>query len=119
MTKKKEHRLGVEEVNLVKRNLRVVEPDEQSMLHAVEDIDKIYGLDEVSFDDNHQVLHVAYDASRICLDCVEEVLDQYKIEIDSGWWMHFKEEYYRFVDENIKDNAKHEPFSCHKVPPHK
>ena len=31
----------------------------------------------------------------------------------------FKEDYYRFVDENVKANAKHVPFSCHKVPPHK
>jgi hypothetical protein len=119
VTKRREHRLGVDEVNLVKRNLRVIEPDSETISLAVKEIDEIYGLDAVSFDRVHHVLYVAYDATRICLDCVEEVLEKNRIEIDSGWWMHFKEEYYRFVDENIKDNANHEPFSCHKVPPHK
>ncbi|WP_176475863.1 hypothetical protein [Halomonas salipaludis] len=51
--------------------------------------------------------------SRLCLDCVEDILDKYAVEISRGWWNRFKEEHYRFVDQNIKDNAKKEPWSCH------
>jgi hypothetical protein len=113
------HRLGVEENSLVKRRLRVIAPNEIEMALAIAEIDGIYGLDEVSFDDVSSQLYVAYDASRICLDCIEDVLDKYEVKIYQGWWNHFKEEYYQFVDQNIKDNAKHVPHSCHKVPPHK
>jgi hypothetical protein len=115
---KQEHRLGVEEVNLVKRRLKVIEPNERAITIAVNEIDDIYGLDRVSFDSASHQLYVAYDASKICLDCIEEVLNEHQIRVDQGWWNQFKEDYYRFVDENVKANAKHVPFSCHKVPPH-
>lgn len=115
----KEHRLGVEESSLVKRRLKVEAPNKSEMALAIKEIDAIYGMDEVSFDEVSNQLCVAYDASRICLDCVEEILEKNKVKVYQGWWNHFKEECYRFVDQNIKDNAKHEPFSCHKVPPHK
>ena len=115
----KDHRLGVDEVNLVKRRLRVIEPNEEAMAQAVEEIDAIYGMDEVVYDAEAHELYVAYDASRICLNCVEEILKAERVAIDQGWWNRFKEEYYKFIDQNVKENAKHEPFSCHKIPPHK
>lgn len=115
----KKHRVGVDENYLVKRRLKVIEPDLLPMLSAVEEIESIIGIDSASFDEESHSLAVAYDASRICLDCIDEILEKHGVTIDPGWWNHFKEEYYRFVDKNVKDNSSHEPFSCHKVPPHK
>ncbi|MBV1928343.1 MAG: cation transporter [Gammaproteobacteria bacterium] len=119
MSKQEEHRLGVSEVNLVVRHLRL-EPLEQTRLQeAVAEIDKIYGLDAISFDERTHVLNLAYDASRICLDGIEDQLKQYDVEVSHDWWTRFKESYYKFVDQNVKDNASHEPWSCHKRPPGK
>lgn len=30
-----------------------------------------------------------------------------------NWWTDFKKGYYKFVDENVKDNVGHQPWSCH------
>jgi hypothetical protein len=119
MTKHKEHRLGVSEVNLVKRSLALVQPvDSTALQRSLEEIDQLYGIDEVHFDSYTAKLHFSYDATRLCIDCVEEILTRYDLYPRNDWWTHFKEEHYRFVDQNIKDNAQHEPWSCHQNPPH-
>ena len=113
----KEHRLGVSEINLVTRHLKLEPNDEVSIRAAVADIDQLYGLDSVTFDEKKWRLDLAYDASRVCLDCVEDILKKHAVEISHDWWTRFKEEHYRFVDQNVKDNANHEPWSCHQSPP--
>jgi hypothetical protein len=84
---------------------------------AIYEIDEIYGVDEVSFDERSQVLNVAYDASRTRIDCIEDILVKHRVQISQDRWARFKEGHYRFVDQNVKDNAEHVPFSCHKIPP--
>ncbi|MBW6392460.1 cation transporter [Billgrantia antri] len=113
----KDHRLGVSEINLVTRHLKLEPNDEVAIRAAVADIDQLYGLDGVSFDEKKWRLDLAYDASRVCLDCVEDILMKHAVEISHDWWTRFKEEHYRFVDQNVKDNANHEPWSCHQSPP--
>jgi len=113
MKQHREHRLGVSEVNLVTRHLKFYSSDLNAVHAAVADIDELYGLDSVSFDEKKRKLHLAYDASRLCLDCVEDILEKHAVEISRDWWSRFKEEHYRFVDQNVKDNAKQEPWSCH------
>lgn len=114
-----EHRLGVSEINLVNRHLPLITPvDSQKMADAIEEIDQLYGLDHVALAEKSGMLDFAYDASRLCIQCVEDILDKYEIQIKQGWWTHIKEEYYRFVDQNIKDAAQHEPWSCHNTPVH-
>ncbi|MFT6491495.1 MAG: hypothetical protein ACJAWP_000376 [Porticoccus sp.] len=117
--KNKEHRLGVSEVNLVTRHLGLLRPTEAKEVNsAIAEIDQLYGLDEVTFDEKSVRLDFSYDASRLCIDCVEEILAKHGIQPKHDWWTHFKEEYYRFVDQNVKDNARHEPWSCHRTPSH-
>lgn len=113
MKQHREHRLGVSRITLVNRHLKLDCSDFNAVHAAVVDIDELYGIDSVSFDDKKRLLHLAYDASRLCLDCIEEILEKYAVEISHDWWNRFKEEHYRFVDQNIKDNAKKEPWSCH------
>lgn len=114
---KKEHRLGVSEVNLVPRHLKMEAADSEQIAQAIDEIDHIYGLDAVSFDDKSSVLNLSYDASRTSIEGAEVILEKYGLSISHDWWTHFKESYYRFVDENIKENAHHKPLSCHQVPP--
>lgn len=111
---KKEHRLGVSEVNLVARHLKIENTSHEKIQATIEEIDALYGMDSVSFDDKSRVLNLAYDASRLCIDDVEKIMDKHGLEVSHDWWTHFKEGYYRFVDENVKDNAKRDPWSCHK-----
>lgn len=116
---KKEHRLGVSEVNLVTRHLKLEAAASEQITKAVDEVDHVYGLDAVSFDEKSGVLNLSYDASRTSIEGVEEILEKHGLSISHDWWTHFKESYYRFVDENVKDNAHHEPWSCHKQPPRK
>jgi|TARA_Y100001949_G_scaffold173328_1_gene178718 hypothetical protein len=113
---KEEHRLGVSEVNLVVRHLKLDLNPSSDIEEAIKEIDQIYGLDSVSFDEKSSVINLAYDASRINLDGIEDVITKHGIEISHDWWTNFKEGYYTFVDQNVKDNAKHEPWSCHQRP---
>lgn len=84
--KKTEHRLGVSEVNLVVRHLKIDLKNDANINEAISEIDKLYGLDAVSFDEKTQVLNLAYDASRICLDDIEDVLMKFGIEVGHDWW---------------------------------
>ncbi len=108
------HRLGVDEVNLVFRHLKLEDIVVADLETAVNEIDAMYGLDAVSFDEKTSTLNLAYDASRVGLGQVEEILEKHNVVVSHDWWTHFKEGYYKFVDQNVKDNAKHEPWSCHK-----
>lgn len=108
------HRLGVNEVNLVARNLKLEGVNDQNKALILNDIDHQFGIDSVSFDDTSSILHVAYDATHCCLDTIEKLIKQHGADIAHGWWMDLKEGYYRFVDKNVKENDDHEPWSCHK-----
>jgi len=110
----KDRRLGVSEINLVTRHLKLVPCDEAAIQAAIADIDQLYGLESVSYDSRKSRLDLAYDATRICLDCVEDILRKHAVEVSHDWWTRLKEEQYRFVDQNVKDNATHEPWSCHQ-----
>ncbi|ACV26725.1 MULTISPECIES: hypothetical protein [Kangiella] len=114
--KHQEHRLGVSEINLVARHLKLEPCAEQCIEAAIQTIDQLYGLDHISFDEASQVLSLAYDASRLSLDLIEEIMEKNGVEVSHGWWTHFKEDYYKFVDQNVKDNANHKPWSCHSSP---
>tara|TARA_R110000787_G_scaffold240283_1_gene346559 strand:- start:28 stop:393 length:366 start_codon:yes stop_codon:yes gene_type:complete len=117
--KHKAHRLGVSEVNLVHRHLVLLRPIDTAKLNAVlAEIDQLYGLDAVTFDQQSARLDFSYDASRLCIDGVEEIMTKHGIQARHDWWTHFKEDYYRFVDQNVKENARHEPWSCHGTPNH-
>jgi hypothetical protein len=48
--RKTEHRLGVSEVNLVVRHLKLLEVEEESVTKAMGEINEIYGMDDISFD---------------------------------------------------------------------
>ena len=111
------HRLGVNEANLVSRHLKLESIDDIRLNEALLEMNQLYGIDTVFFDQSTHILNLEYDASRLCLDDIEKILHQYNLVIGQGWWNLFKKGYYQFVDQNIKDNATHEPSCCNKVPP--
>lgn len=114
-----DHRVGVKEVNLVVRHLKVEGMDDGNKDAIVDAIDHTFGIDSVQYDQLTATLHLAYDATHCNLDGLEEMLLQHDAEISHDWWTRFKEGYYQFVDENVRDNAKHQPWSCHTQAPRK
>ncbi len=110
----KEHRLGVAEVNLVVRHLKLEAASPEKISAIIAEIDTLYGLDSISYDAPSQVLNLAYDATRLNIDGLEKLIHQHDVQISHDWWTRFKEGYYRFVDQNVKENKQHEPWSCHK-----
>ncbi len=105
----KEHKSGVSEVSLVVRHLKLENPDSEHILAAMAEIKQMYGMDSVNFDETAQVLNLAYDASRVSIDGIEALLHRHGLEVSHDWWTRFKEGYYRFVDQNVKENKNHKP----------
>jgi uncharacterized protein YpuA (DUF1002 family) len=108
------HRRGVSEVNLVVRKLKLERATSETMAKVVDEIDQLYGLDSVFYEEKPQILHLAYDASRLNIDGFEKLLHRYSVEVSHDWWTRLKEGYYRFVDQNVADNKTHESWGCHK-----
>ena len=112
-----DHRVGVQEANLVVRNLKLEKINTENKSAILAEIDQTFGIDNVSFDDKSQTLNLAYDATNCNLNGLEEIIRHHGADIAHDLWTHFKESYYKYVDENVKDNAQHEPWSCHTKPP--
>lgn len=115
--KQKAHRPGVSEANYVVRRLKLDDSTCGRVHAAVREIDGMDGMDEVTLGTKKLVLHLAYDTSRLSIEGVEIVLSRYGVKLNDDWWTHMKERYYRFVDQNISDNAAHVPTCCNKAPP--
>ncbi len=112
-----DHRVGVKEANLVTRNLRLSKVNEENRDALMKEIDQLFGIDEAVFNSKEKSIYLAYDASNINLDGIELVIKNHGADIHNDWWTHTKKEYYKFVDQNVKDNSEHTPWSCHKTPP--
>lgn len=117
MNSKQQHKFGVNEGSLMIRQLRLEGPVQNNHQLIVQEIDRLLGVDAVSINASENLLNVAYDATKRQLDEIEEIVRKHECDIAHDWWTHFKEGYYKFVDQNVKDNAIHEPWSCHKRPP--
>lgn len=112
-----DHRVGVTEANLVIRHLKLSGVNEDNVASMVQEIDVTFGIDAVSFENHTHTLHVGYDPTHCELDGIEGIIEAHGAGISKDWWTNLKEGYYQFVDENIRDNAKHKPWSCHTRPP--
>ncbi|PKH06161.1 hypothetical protein [Moritella sp. Urea-trap-13] len=110
------HKVGVKEQNLVVRNIKLSKLNEQNKTALLEVINQTFGVDAVNFNQEKSTLHLAYDATNINLDGIEAIITQHGAEIHDDWWTHIKEDYYKFIDQNVKDNAEHKPWSCHQPP---
>ena len=112
-----DHSVGVKDINLVTRNLRLSNVNDENRNALMKEIDQLFGIDEVSYNTKEKSIYLAYDAININLDGIEEIIRKHSADIHDDWWRHTKEDYYKFVDQNVKDNSEHKPWSCHKTPP--
>jgi len=112
-----DHRPGVREAYLVKRHLKLEALDAARAEAIAQEINRLVGVDKVALDKSSGRLDVAYDAAHLRIEQLEEIVRKYGSDLDHGWWTHFKEGWYRFTDQNVRDNAQHEPWSHHRIMP--
>lgn len=96
----------------------------------------VEGLDESQWDDflydlNHHpcidfaerksgsYLCVSYDGSHWTIDELLALITSRGGSLKPGWWTRRKLAWYRFTDDNVRANARHEPHCCSKIPPMK
>ena len=111
-----DHRPGVKEINLVNRRLRLEGITEKNKAVIISEIDALLGIEHVSFDEPTETLSVAYDATHCDLTGIEALLQAHGADTSNGIWTKLKEGYYKFVDQNIKDNDEHDPHCCNAMP---
>lgn len=111
-----DHRPGVKEINLVRRNLKLEGVTEDNREAIILEIDTLVGIESVSFDASTATINMAYDATHCDLDGIEALLQVHGADTSQGLWTKIKEGYYKFVDQNIKDNDEHDPHCCNAMP---
>lgn len=113
------HKPGVHEAYLLKRHLKLEDLDAEKAGAIAQEIEPLVGVDAVALDPATRRLDIAYDASVLQLEQIEAIVRRHGSDLDHGWWTRFKEGWYRYTDQNARDNARHEPWCCSKTPPRK
>lgn len=115
-TVRTEHKPGVHEEYLKRRRLRLERCSREQADLLTREIDRLLGVDTVDFDGDTELLTVEYDASVASLDQIEAVLSDNDCAVSRDLWTRFREGWYRFNDDNIKQNASRDPWTCHNPP---
>lgn len=113
-----EHRLGINPGFLTKHtlNLQGLTPDNRQQL--VTELDELLWVDGVSLNEQKHSLTIRYDASHHSIDELIALVRQHGVILKDNWWQRIKLGWQRQTDENIQDNARHEPHCCNKMPRH-
>lgn len=113
----KHYRDGINAGFLVVRRIKMLDVDEADLATALATIDALFGVQSVGYNEKRKVIKIAYDGRRVDIDQVIHTVDQHGLHRVTSWWQARKINQYRFVDQNVKDNAKHVPICCSKPPP--
>ncbi|QFU22775.1 cation transporter [Shewanella eurypsychrophilus] len=111
-----DHRGGVKEVNLVVRHLKLEGITAKNKQVILDKIDRIIGIDSVSFDEDTATLNLAYDATHCDLDLFQQLIQEEGADLSHSMWTRVKEGYYKYVDQNVKDNSEHDPYCNNALP---
>ncbi len=107
------HKLGVTANYLVKRRLLLNGVFPQNGTAITETAEALIGVDAVTLDLPTGTLDVHYDASKRQLDDFIEIIKHEGSTLSATRWQRFKRGWYRYFDQNIKENAAEKPWSCH------
>lgn len=110
------HKPGIHEAFRVKRHLKLQYRNDDRVHAIIEQIRQLDGVDTVELDGEARWLNVAYDASKLQFGQLTDMLREHGIEPEQGWWARCRYSWYGFTDQNIRDNARHEPHCCNKAP---
>ena len=112
-----QHRTGVNEVFLTKHKLKLTDLNQVNANEIQAELDAMVGIDGVWIDLGKSIIKIAYDASHHDIDEMIGVIHKHGAGGSDDWWTQWKLGWDRQTDQNIKDNAKHEPHRCNKLPP--
>jgi hypothetical protein len=110
------HRLGINPGFLTKHKLGLVGLEQTNSSEMITEIDSLPWVDDVRLNTNKQTLNIAYEASLHNIDELLVIVEKHGASIKDSWWSQTKLGWQRQTDENIKNNAKHEPHCCNKAP---
>jgi len=113
------HKPGVHEAYLVNRHLWLESLDAEKAATIAQEIEALIGVDSLMLDPDSRRLDIAYDASVLQIEQIEAIVHCHGSDLDQSWWTRFKVGWYRYTDQNVQGNAKHEPWCCSKMPPRK
>lgn len=91
--------------------------DQTPLASALAKLDALLGMQQLTLLEKQCALVLKYDASKLDIDQILEMLSATNITLKSGWWATRKLNHYRFINQNVRDNAKHVPVCCSKPPP--
>ena len=112
----KGHKPGIHEKYLMKRQVKLDRASPDALKEIVLALENRPAVAAVSLNEKKLRIDIAYDASVESLDHILAVMEEHGGDIAHDWWSNLKAGWYRSTDENIKDNATHEPWSCHQAP---
>ncbi|XKH00885.1 hypothetical protein LG325_12435 [Marinobacter nauticus] len=114
----KAHKATSQEGFLLSRKLTVKDLDESQWKDFIQELTHHPCVDFAERKSGNK-LHVLYDGTHWSTDELVELITARGGRLKGGWWTRRKLAWYRFTDENVRANAKHEPFCCSKIPPMK
>lgn len=113
------HKAGNHEGFLVRRHLKVKDLNEAAFSALADELLHNPSVDYIEYSVTTGQFDVTYDASHWSVDRVIAAVQDKGGDVVHSGWQRMKLGWYRFTDENVQANAKHEPFCCSKIPPMK
>lgn len=111
-----EHQSGINPGFVTRHTLSLNGLDKDNVTLIVRDLGELPSMDSVKLIEAKQTLTVAYDASHHSIDDMIAIVEKHGASIKDNWWSRVKLGWQRQTDQNVKDNAKHEPHCCNKMP---
>lgn len=110
MTASREHVVEINEAFVVHRKLPLAKA------LTDEDVEKLESIDGVvRVETSERRLMIDYDASLVQIDQLLETLPQNALAA-SSLWQRMRLAMFRTTDENTRENARHVPHCCNKIP---
>lgn len=100
----------------VNRRIAVASGSPEQLHQAIQRLREMAPVIDVELDRQNR-LHVVYDASRLGMREIESLLGNSGITTGNGFWSNLKQGWYRFLDDNARDNARSGGGACCNRPP--
>ena len=114
----KAHKASNQEQFLLRRKLVVEGFEESEWSDFIHELNHHPCVDFAERKPNNR-LDVTFDGTHWSTDELLEAIEAYGGRLKGGWWTKRKLAWYRFTDDNVRANAKLDPFCCSKIPPMK
>ena len=112
----KAHKASNQEQFLLRRKLTVTGLGDIEWEDFIQELNHHPCVDFAERKPNGQ-LHVTFDGTHFSTDELLSLIEAHGGRLKTGWWAQRKLAWYRFTDDNLRANAKLEPFCCSKIPP--